>query len=150
TYAANWGEEFENFTFAEELDFVGLNFYYPLSGKKNASERDLKKGLEKALEKVREKASEINRPVVLTEIGFRSIAHPWIQPHAEAEDRIKVERDQAMCYEVILDGLRGESWCKGTFWWKWPSQMEYAYQNPTSFTPCGKEAAEVLKKYYQL
>ena len=150
TYAANWGEEFENFTFANELDFVGLNFYYPLSGKKNASEKDLKKGLEKALEKVREKASEINRPVVLTEIGFRSIAHPWIQPHAEAEDRIKVERDQAICYEVILDGLRGESWCKGTFWWKWPSQMEYAYQNPTSFTPCGKEAAEVLKKYYQL
>ena len=30
TYAANWGQEFENITFWRDLDVVGLNSYYPL------------------------------------------------------------------------------------------------------------------------
>jgi hypothetical protein len=149
TYAANWGEEFENLSFADDLDFVGLNFYYPLSGKKGASPKELKKGLEKVLEDIRKQAEGLNKPIVLTEIGFRSIAHPWIQPHAEAEDRVRVEKDQALCYEIILEALKDEPWCKGMYWWKWPSFMEYAHQNPTSFTPCGKEAEKVLEKYYK-
>ncbi|MEO0779963.1 MAG: hypothetical protein AAF146_25610, partial [Bacteroidota bacterium] len=30
TYCANWGEEFEQLDFWQELDFIGLNCYYPL------------------------------------------------------------------------------------------------------------------------
>ena len=148
TYAANWGEEFENLAFAEELDFVGLNFYYPLSKKEKASKKDLEKGFAKVLDKIEGKIKSFGKPVVLTEVGFRSISHPWIHPHAKAENRIGVEKDQAVCYEVLLDGLKDKKWCKGMYWWKWPSFMDYAHNNPTSFTPCGKEAELVLKKYY--
>jgi len=42
TYAANWGDEFENVGFWNELDFIGLNSYYPLSKEDTPSDDDLR------------------------------------------------------------------------------------------------------------
>ena len=37
TYAANWGEEVERVAFWNELDYIGVNFYYPLVSKAGES-----------------------------------------------------------------------------------------------------------------
>lgn len=149
TYAANWGEEFDKLAFADELDFVGIDCYYPLSSKNKPSKNDLKAGFQKALENIEKNAKKFNKPVVLTEVGFRSIETPWQHPHAEAGDIPYHEPAQALCYEIVLEGIQKQSWCMGLYWWKWPSFMDYSQRNATSFTPCGKEAEEVLRKYYQ-
>ena len=39
TYCANWGEEFENLSFWDELDFIGLNCYYPPQQKRSAFQK---------------------------------------------------------------------------------------------------------------
>ncbi len=41
-YAANWGEEFEQITFWDELDYIGVDNYYPLSEKVNPGDDELR------------------------------------------------------------------------------------------------------------
>ncbi len=52
TYAANWGDEFEQITFWDQLDFIGLNCYYPLSKKNKSNQTELEQGFISVLEKV--------------------------------------------------------------------------------------------------
>ena len=149
TYAANWGEEIEKLSFADELDFIGLNCYYPLSHDENASEQDLKKGFRQTVEKIAKISKHNQKEVIFTEIGFRSIKQPWVQPHERAgEDAWYTEQDQAICYEIVLEEIKRQPWCKGIFWWKWPSYFDYYKAEPLSFTPNGKKAANVLKHFY--
>ncbi|MDX2247788.1 MAG: glycoside hydrolase TIM-barrel-like domain-containing protein [Bacteroidia bacterium] len=148
TYAANWGEEFEKLAFAESLDFIGLDCYYPLSDKTTASKAELRAGFRKIADNIRKVSEKHNKPIVFTEVGFRSIESPWIQPHAEAGDSPYEETDQALCYQIVLETLKDQPWFLGLYWWKWPSYLDHTHRDPTDYNPCGKEAEEVLKVFY--
>jgi len=148
TYAANWGIEAEKLAFGSELDFIGVNCYYPLSKKEAASQDDLREGFEKIKTRLKAISEQHNRPVVLTEVGFRCVTRAWYNPHAEREGRSFDTKAQDMGYEAVLEGVYEEDWCKGMFWWKWPTYMSYAERNPTSFTPCKRNAAHTLEDWY--
>ncbi|MEO0341783.1 MAG: hypothetical protein AAF242_21590, partial [Bacteroidota bacterium] len=45
-YAANWNEELEQLTFWDELDYIGVQAYFPLVDKNNPSLESLEKGWE--------------------------------------------------------------------------------------------------------
>ncbi len=147
TYAANWGYEFEQVQFWDELDFIGLNCYYPLSKSDKPSNRDLKENFDRIKDKIRKVSVEHNKPIVFTEIGFRSEEMPWKNPHAE-EDRAFSAEDQARCYEVIFEGIQDESWCKGILWWKFPSYLDYRGIENNSFTPNNKKAEKIVRKWF--
>lgn len=148
TYAANWGEECEKITFWEELDYIGVNCYYPLYAKKDATEEDLRQGVQKNLAKIEKIQRAFQRPVWLTEVGFRSATAPWVQPHAEAQNREIDDQAQALCYEVLLSELEKNKWVTGLFWWKWPSYLSSNESHGRGYMPLNKPAEEVLKKYY--
>ncbi|MDW3646450.1 MAG: hypothetical protein R8P61_05295 [Bacteroidia bacterium] len=150
TYAANWGEEIEKLSpeLSAELDFLGVDCYYPLSDKTWASDEDLKEGFKKTMKKLSKISKKHGKPLVFTEVGFRSIPEAWKEPHAEAKDDKALEEDQARCYQVVLEAMRDEDWQRGMIWWKWPSYMNYGNRSPQSFSPAGKMAAQVLKEYY--
>lgn len=150
TYAANWGEEFEQVSFWDELDFIGLNCYYPLSEKQEANKRELEAGFQKVRSKIEDVSKQYQKPIVFTEIGFRSIEAPWKSPHAEAENSAYDSEHQKRCYEIIFEGIQNQDWCKGIFWWKFPSYIEYRGGENRSFTPNGKPAEEVVKKWFGL
>jgi hypothetical protein len=99
--------------------------------------------------RLKEISERFGKPMLFTEVGFRSIEAPWRQPHDEPKGAPHSEADQALCYQVVLDGLAGESWCHGLFWWKWPTYISYDSEASRSFTPSGKAAEQVLKTAYQ-
>ena len=148
TYAANWGEEFEQLTFWEELDFIGLNCYYPLSKDNKPSKKELKRNFAKVLEKAERVSKQYQKPLVFTEIGFRSVTDSWKNPHAEAGGRPFDPECQRVCYEVLFEGIKDKPWIKGLFIWKWPSYLDYKDRNPVSFTPSGKPAEQVVQQWF--
>lgn len=148
TYAANWGEEFENLTFWDQLDYISVNSYYPLSNKKEVSDEELKQNFELILDKLEAVQKKYNKPLLITEIGFKSIDYPWIEPHADNDDQNYNEESQRRCYEVMFEGLQDEDWVSGIYIWQWPSYMNFVKEYPKGFTPCEKEAEVVVKKYY--
>ncbi|MEM7373117.1 MAG: hypothetical protein AAF587_31125 [Bacteroidota bacterium] len=148
TYAANWGEEFEKLAFGDELDVIGVDNYYPLSKRDSPSDKVLEDGFNEVKKTLKKVYQRYKKPIIFTEVGFRSIEAPWKQPHEEANGAKFSAEDQARCYRVILEGIQGEEWCKGMFWWKWPSYMDYGSRRSRSFSPCGKEAQHILKTAY--
>lgn len=148
TYAANWGDEFENVSFWKELDYIGVNSYYPLSKDTSATDAELLDGAKAVVAKIESIQQKYNKPVYFTEIGFTSTQSPWLQPHETARRKPLNLQDQARCYNAIFLALENKDWCQGLFWWKWPSFLEYGGMRDNDFTPNGKPAEAVLRKWY--
>jgi hypothetical protein len=149
TYAANWGEEFEQLSFWSELDYIGLNCYYPLSKKEAPTEENLSAAFDKILNKASDISKAYGRPLIFTEIGFTSTPTPWVQPHVDGRGEAYSSTGQQACYKIVMEALQEqESWCRGILWWKYPSYMRKKPTAHTGFTPKGKPAEEVLKAYF--
>jgi len=147
TYSANWGDEFEKVGFWDELDFIGLNCYYPLSKQDNPSKRELTKNFEGVKSKIKKVYRSHQKPIVFTEIGFRSIEAPWKNPHAEGDDSFNASH-QDLCYQVIFEGIQDQEWCGGILWWKFPSYLDYQGAENNSFTPNMKQAEASVKDWF--
>ncbi|MEP2278155.1 hypothetical protein [Maribacter sp.] len=147
TYAANWGAEFEKLEFWDELDFIGLNSYYPLSKKDNPTDEELSLQFDTVKTKIKKVYDKFKKPIVFTEIGFRSVDTPWKNPHAEADDTIN-EEAQRRSYEIIFEGIKDEPWCQGILWWKFPSYLEYRGEQNNAFTPNNKLAEETVRDWF--
>lgn len=157
TYAANWGEEFEGFSFWDDLDVVGLNSYYPLSPKQDPSDAALLAGAKEWMIKANNISAKAGKPLWLTEVGFRSAKQAWLNPHAAASDRPVSNDCQERCYHALMLATEEAPMLEGMFVWKWPSYLGRGKRKSDhhdgkpgrGFTPGGKPAGEVLKRYYQ-
>lgn len=149
TYAANWGKEFETADIWEDLDFLSLNCYYPLNKEMEPDDRALYEGFVRNLEKINEVVERIDKPFLITEIGFRSITHPWLEPHAGEEGYEASEEAQNRCYKAMFDALNEVDYLGGIYLWKWPSYLDYTSENPTGFSPAGKAAEVTIKEWFK-
>lgn len=147
-YAANWGQEFENLSFWDALDYIGLNCYYPLSDSAQATADDLRRGAERVAARVEAVAARFGKPVLFTEVGFVSSPAPWIRPHTENRRSQPDMKGQALAYRVMFETMWDRSWFYGFYWWKWPSVPSRGGEGHVGFTPNGKPAAEVVAEWY--
>lgn len=154
TYAANWGAEFESLPFWDALDILGLNNYYPLrddsadaADSENFAEK-LHKGAAQLAEKIEAVHKKWKKPVLFTEIGYPSIRGGASKPWQESRTAEVSLEEQAAAYEAIFRAFAHRSWCRGMFWWKWPSDGRGGGPLDGSHTPLGKSAAEVLRDWY--
>jgi hypothetical protein len=145
TYAANWADDFEVMPFWGDLDYLGLNMYYPLAGPGEAPRADSPR-LRELKEKLAAMARRYRKPILFTEIGYAAsaaaAAEPWKEEHGPFDPAM-----QARCYEVVFEAFAKEPWLAGLFWWKWPSHGHGEPDDP-SFSPLGKPALAVLEKWY--
>ncbi|MBC8173201.1 MAG: hypothetical protein H7X71_04770 [Chitinophagales bacterium] len=148
TYAANWGYEFDTVTFWDELDYISVNSYYPLSDKTDVSDEELLQNFEKILDHLETYQKKYDKPFLFTEIGYKSIDYPWLRPHADDDEQNINMESQRRCYEVMFKAMEDENWISGIYLWQWPSYMDYVKENPKGFTPCTKPAEKVVARYY--
>ncbi len=152
TYAANWGEEFENLTFWDDLDVMGLNSYYPLSTSLEPGEQELMGGARRWMQMADSISQVHDRPFWLTEVGYRSVENAWINPHAEAGDRATSPVAQARSYAALAAAVSASQRVKGMFIWKWPSYLGHQEDREgrdVGFVPGGKPAVKVLQQLYR-
>ena len=148
-YAANWGDEVENVDFWDLLDYIGVDFYYPLSFEDRPSDEDLMKGFESALDQIRKLHERYQKPVLLTEIGYASTKSPWKRPHASDKVRELAPEDQARAYAIAFRALEDETdWIHGMYWWKWPTNLDRGGPEHRGFSPNRKPAEEVIRRWY--
>ena len=78
-YAANW-DNFKNVGFWQDLDYVGIDAYFPLTYKSEPSLEDLKRGWEKWVHEIEAWQGRVNKPIIFTEIGYSSTPHAPYEP----------------------------------------------------------------------
>ena len=147
-YSANWGEEFENITFWDALDAISVNSYYPLSDNPNASDAELLAGARKVAERIGAVSKKFQKPVLLTETGYASRPAPWIEPHRDGRGQPADEQAQMRAYDAFFRAFYRRPWLAGIYLWKWPTVLESGGGSHSGFTPNGKLAENVVKKWY--
>ncbi len=145
TYAANWHDDFERVPFWDALDYVGVQAYFPLGGARTPEA--LRQAWQPHLRRLAAVARRAGRPVLFTEMGYRSVgyaaAEPWRWP-ARGETAPADEALQAALYRAFFDAVWPQPWLAGVFVWKFHPLDERP--RPLDFTPQGKKAEGVLQE----
>ncbi len=155
TYSANWYREYAEVGFWDALDWIGLQGYFPLSDAEFPSVDQLVDGWAEPVEELAALARATGRPIVFTEIGYKSVpfmAHePWVWP----ERRMRVSdprafQAQASAYEAFFRAVWPQDWVAGAYFWKWyPSTAMPRSGGSADFTPQGKPAEDVMARWYR-
>jgi len=149
TYADNQVEYAPDaVTWWDAVDFIGQDAYPTLTAIVAPTVGDLMAGWVPFRAKLQALAERWDKPLILTEIGCRSIAggaqNPWDWQRQGAVD-LDV---QANFYEAALSSVAGLDWLRGIYWWQWSPDPGDGGVDDTGYTPHGKPAEEILRSRY--
>jgi hypothetical protein len=151
TYAANFNQEYEEVKFWDALDFIGVQAYFSLTTDKSHSLNELKKGWTKPIKSIERIHKKFGKPILFTEIGYRSDTNagiePWVWPKENGGAEIS-DACQANCYRAFFETVWKQPWMAGVYFWKW--YPHGANRNAAiDFTPQGKIAEKVLAENFK-
>ncbi len=153
-YAANWDEEYEMVPFWDEVDYIGISAYFPLSKKSFPSVRKIKRGWRKHLPGIKSISKKHNKQIVFTEVGYRSTSQAAIRPWEWVKDAHSLgektsPKTQANCYEALFQTCWDEDWFAGVLLWDWKiGTMAEGDRMDISFHTQGKEAEELIAWWF--
>jgi len=149
TYASNW-DEFKRVDFWDQLDYIGVDAYFPLTESKSPTVQELETGWKLHKEQIQTIQSKYGKPILFTEFGYRSINYtgkePWDANRVEGSVNLEA---QANGLQAIYNQFWKEKWFAGGFVWKWFLKHEkVGGENNNRFTPQNKPAEKLLQKLY--
>lgn len=149
TYAANWNE-YNRTPFWSNLDYIGIDGYFPVSDLKTPTLQDCKLGLERWKIEMKSYYDKLRKPILFTEFGYRSVdftgKEPW---RSDRELNVVNLEAQKNTTQAFLETFWNEDWVAGGFIWKWFHNYEHAGgKDNFMFTPQNKPAETIIKEIY--
>ncbi len=155
TYAANWYQEYEQISFWDQLDFIGIQAYFPLVDHNHPNPEEISKGWQPYLRKMQEVHRRYDRKIVFTEMGYKSTpdaaSKPW--EWLDYKDMKTVEHSdqvQTDCYQVFFDEIWSQNWFHGVHIWQY--RFDAFSDNrfdKRDFSPQDKPAQHIIQKGFQ-
>lgn len=154
TYAANWNQEVNDVPFWDALDFIGIQAYYPIAKNENPELAELETGWKKHFKKLESIHLKHNKPIVFTELGYKSTSDAGIKPWEwnTLSNRFykKIsKRTQALCYQAFFNTVWQQPWLEGVHLWEWQSRISDSDGNNNAFIVQGKPALNVIAKEFK-
>jgi ligand-binding sensor domain-containing protein len=149
TYAGNHGTEDVGIAWWDAVDLIGIDAYYVLTDRTDPNVDALKAAWvdQGYVEKMAGLAKKYDKPILITEIGYRSangtIRTPW-----DWDDLPLDLQEQANAYQAALAVLWDQPWLAGIYWWNWDVNPQKGGLEDKDYTPYGKPAERVLRAYY--
>ncbi len=149
TYSANRDGEYDKIQFWPLLDYIGLSAYYNLYHAQDSSPAELEKSWNAWKTGVIEPVQQHwNMPVVITEIGYRSVDGSYQAPWDWSRGGNYNEQDQANAYTALFDYWKNVPWMKGIVLWRWEIDPNAGGAGNTDYTPQHKAAVAVMKQFW--
>ena len=150
-YAANW-DEYPLITFWDKLDYIGIDAYFSLVPKATPSVSELETAWNPHLIDIQTFQKQQKKPVLFTEFGYMPIDSCTYKSW-EIEKRRRGmpinEAAQANAIDALFTVFWKENWWAGGFLWKWfPEVKATEGREMKDYTPQGKQAINVLQKWY--
>lgn len=149
TYAENWDAK-NRVSFWDQIDFIGIDAYYPISESKTPTVDEARKGWQTHKEEIQKLHIKHNRPILFTEYGYRSKdfagKFPWESNRVEGEVNHIAQENLT---QALFEEFWSEPWFAGGFHWKWFHNHQQAggHEN-NQFTVQNKPAEVLLKSHY--
>jgi len=147
TYAATF-DSFQSIAWWDRLDYVGVDAYFPLTNKKDPTLKELKQAWNRIANGVESWVSTVKKPVVFTEIGYRSGDGTNAEPANWKASLALDLQEQFDCYLAAFQTLWGRPWFYGFYWWIWESNPAAGGLYDTDFTPQNKQVEYLLRSWY--
>ncbi len=149
TYAANW-DNYEKIDFWDELDFIGIDAYFPLSNKKTPSYEEWVAGWKRIAKSLQTFSNKWEKQILFTEYGFKSADFSVSDKVLSDRELVVNQQNQFNGYRAFFETIWNEPFFEGGFLWKWTffeNDMNSG-GNHAKFTPQGKPAFEIIKEVY--
>jgi hypothetical protein len=153
TYAANWDSEYEAVQFWDQMDYIGIQAYFPLTASKNPSLKEIKKGWKKHIQMLEDLSTKYDKPILFSEVGYRSDETATIKPWEwDSSEEVKASKmshaTQHLAYEALFQQLWDQKWFAGMYFWQWHNTSSSSPRDSMDFTPRFKPAENTLAKWY--
>lgn len=149
TYAENW-DTYKNVTFYKDIDYVGIDAYFPLSKSQTPTINELVKAWKPIKKEIQSLGKKFQKQIIFTEYGYQSrdfsAKEPW---DFNFKTNVNLEA-QNNALAVILASFWKEKWFAGGFLWKWYDN----YNNSgglldTDFTVQNKPSEKIINRFYK-
>jgi len=150
TYAANW-DEFKRTPFWSELDYIGVDAYFPVSDNLTPTVEECRAGWQKHKSSIKSLSETHSKPILFTEYGYRSMdftgKEPWDSDHTNTTLNFE---GQTNATQALFEEFWNEDWFAGGFIWKWFHNYEKSGgEKDNQFTPQNKPVENVIASFYK-
>ncbi|WP_213521348.1 glycoside hydrolase [Nonlabens sp.] len=150
TYAANW-DNYKHVTFWNDLDYVGVDAYFPLSDEKTPNAATLQQNWQKWKNEMKGVSEKYGKKILFSEYGYISADYAGKEPWKNAgEDRAVNEEAQQVLLQGLYDNVWQEEWMAGGFIWKHHAEKSRRRGYEKRFTPQGKKAQATVTEAYRV
>ncbi len=149
TYASNWNE-YNRTPFWDELDYIGIDAYFPVDDKQTPTLDATKKGWQQHKMEIKSYSEKHKKPILFTEFGYRSIDFagraPWTVDRVDKQVNLEAQK---ILTQALFEEFWSEDWFAGGFVWKWFHDHEnVGGVEDNRFTPQNKPAEQVIKTFF--
>ena len=147
TYSGNW-DHYRHVGLYDLVDLAGMCAYFPLARDgytPPAKQDELVAAWRKKREELEQFATQLGKPLLLTEVGYLgqrgAAAWPWKEGSSEPVDL----EDQRRCYAAFSETWTGSSVLRGVYFWNfygWGGRVSIGY------TPRRKPASDEIIRYF--
>lgn len=149
TYGANFDEVFD-VPFWDALDWIGVSGYFPFVPDATPSREALTDAWQPILAKLEALSRKQRKPVLFTEIGYRSVnGAAWRQWEIPRDAPANADA-QRVAYEAFFETVWPREWVLGAYPWKWFSYPDHGDANGNDYDFEHKPAAEVIRRAYNV
>jgi hypothetical protein len=141
TYAALYFE-YQNISFWNALDFIGVDAYWPLATVPTTDVPTLVAAWAPIVSQLSATSAHWGKPILFTEAGYASQVGTTTDPSSWSLSTTPAPLEQAAAYQALLTALSPQPWFAGVDWWAWRVTN---LTDPLDFTPQGKPAEQVLQ-----
>ncbi len=162
TYAAT-ATSAKDVSFWDQVDLIGVNSYYRMSGSTTASVQDYKNSWtsmptnswefsitegKSPIDFLRDLALKYDKPLFLAEVGYRSMDGAALDPGIWTTSGAVDLQEQANLYQALLETFTtyGGDWFAGMQLWNWDITSKGA--NNTNYSPQDKPALQVVTNWF--
>ena len=151
TYSSNW-DSYNKVPFWDDLDYVGISAYFPLSEMDTPPTLLLSYKWNKYVRKLRRFSDQLKKQILFTEYGYLSVdgaaGKTWeLEKVVRSLDINEVA--QANGYDALLGAFWNKSFWAGGFLWKWfPEGSGHEGYPERDYTPQNKKASKALSEWY--
>jgi hypothetical protein len=151
TYAANW-DEFKRTPFWRNLDYIGIDAYFPVSNEKTPTVAQCLDGWEDHKKVIKDLSEKYNKPILFTEFGYRSVDYTAKEPWKSDRSMTSVNLEaQTNATQALFEAFWSEDWFAGGFIWKWFHNYENSGgKKNNQFTPQNKPVEVVVKHQFSI
>ena len=147
-YAENWDKASQTDIW-RDLDYIGVDAYFPLSDEVAPQIETIRKGWKKHKNMLEALSEEYSKPILFTEYGYRSmdfaLKEPW---QSDRKNKGTNHGLQSRALEATFLEFWDENWFAGGFLWKWHQHESSGGLENDRFTPQNKPAERTVREYY--